>query len=127
MWCEFLRRNNFLISLYPDMPELKNVRISEINMQDEGQIVAISFDMPVYTERPPKKWKDLGDNTVGVRVDLSAVKEISLAASSFDYKGDIEIFKDESELIVVKITGTVNALIKAEYGFVQSVTAYMKE
>lgn len=126
MWCNFLGRANFLISLYPDMPELKDIRISGISMQDEGRIVEISFDMPFYTDRPPKKWQALGDNTVCVRVHFSAVQEISLAASSFDYKGDIKIFKDESELIVVEITGTVNALIKAEYGFIQSVTAYME-
>lgn len=127
MWCEVLERNNFLISLYNDLPELKNVRISEINIHDEGRIVAILFDMPNYAEKPPKKWRDLEDNTVCVRMDFSAVQEISLTCSSFDFKGDIEIFKDESELIVVRITGTVNALIKAESGFIQTVTSYIKE
>lgn len=125
MWYEHIGRSHFLISLYHDMPELRNVRISEINMMDEGKIVAITFDMPFYTENPPKKWRISKNNTVCVRIDLSAVKETSLFASSLDYNGDIDIFKDDSNLLVVKITGTVNVLIRAESGFVQSVTGYM--
>ncbi|RJX41702.1 hypothetical protein D3P09_07065 [Paenibacillus pinisoli] len=67
---------------------------------------------------------ELGDNTVAVRIDLSAVQEITLNSGSLDYKANIEIFKDEADLIVVKITGTANILIKAEAGFVQTVTGY---
>ncbi|MDQ0271295.1 Imm50 family immunity protein [Cytobacillus purgationiresistens] len=127
MWYEALERNNFLVNLYNKLPELEDVRISEINIHDEGRIVAIRFDMPRYAERPPEKWEDLGNNTVCVRVDLSAVKEITLNSGSSDYKGNIEIFKNDPESIIVKITGTVNALIKAESGFIQSVTGYFNE
>jgi hypothetical protein len=124
VWYDVLERNNFLVSLYNKLPELKNVRIAEMNIHDEGRIISIKFDMPYYAERPPKKWVELGDNTVSVRIDLSAVQEINLNSGSSDYRADIEILKDESELIVVRITGTVNALIKADSGFVQSVTGY---
>ncbi|WP_374019572.1 Imm50 family immunity protein [Paenibacillus thiaminolyticus] len=124
MWYEVLERNNFIVSLYEQVPELKDVRIAEVNIHDEGRIVAVKFDMPYYAERPPKKWVELGDNTVAVRIDLSAIQEITLSSRSFDYRANIEIFKDEADLIVVKITGTVNALIKAESGFIQSVTGY---
>ncbi|MFB5760804.1 Imm50 family immunity protein [Paenibacillus medicaginis] len=124
MWYEVLERNNFLVSLYERVPELKDVRIAEVNIHDEGRVVAVKFDMPYYAERPPKKWAELGDNAVAVRIDLSAIQEITLNSGSFDYNANIEIFKDEDDLIVVKITGTVNALIKAESGFIQSVTGY---
>lgn len=112
------------MSLYEQVPELKDVRIAEVNIYDEGRVVAVKFDMPHYAERPPKKWVEQGDNTVAVRIDLSAVQEITLNSSSFDYKANIEIFKDEADLIVVKTTGTVNALIKAESGYIQSVSGY---
>lgn len=127
MWSEVLERNYFLTSLYNDLPELKNVRISEVMIQDEGRVVAIVFDLPIYAEKPPEKWRNLSDNTICVRVDFSAVREISIASGLAEYKGDIEIFKDELELTVVRITGTVNALIKADSGFVQSVTSYYNE
>jgi hypothetical protein len=124
VWYEVLERNNFLVSLYEQVPELKDVRIAEVNIHDEGRVVAVKFDMPYYAERPPKKWVELGDNTVAVRIDLSAIQEITLNSGSVDYKANIEIFKDEVDLIVVKIAGTVNVLIKAESGFIQSVTGY---
>ncbi|OAS14699.1 Imm50 family immunity protein [Paenibacillus oryzisoli] len=124
MWYEVLERNNFLVGLYEQVPKLKDVRIAEVNIHDEGRVVAVKFDMPYYAEKPPKKWVELGDNTVAVRIDLSAIQEITLNSGSYDYKANIEIFKDEADLIVVKITGTVNVLIKAESGFIQSVTGY---
>ncbi|MGG1442442.1 Imm50 family immunity protein [Brevibacillus laterosporus] len=126
MWCDVLERNNFLVSLYEQVPELKNVRIAEINIHDEGRIVAVKFDMPYYAERPPKKWVELGDNTVSVRIDFSAIQEITLNSGLFDYMADIEIFKDEADLIIIRLTGSVNALIKAESGFIQSVTGYSR-
>jgi len=124
VWYEVLERNYFLVSLYEQVPALKDVRIAEVNIHDEGRVVAVNFDMPYYAERPPKKWVELGDNTVAVRIDLSAVQEFTLNSGSLNYKANIEIFKDEADLIVVKITGTVNILIKAETGFVQTVTGY---
>lgn len=121
-----MERNNFLVSLYEKVPELKEVRISEINIHDEGRIVAVKFDMPYYAERPPKKWVEQGDNTVAVRIDFSAIHEIKLSSGTLDFRANIEILKDEADLIVVKITGTVNAFIKAESAFIQTVTGYSK-
>lgn len=127
MWCDFLSRNYFLKSLYNEMPELKNVRIEEISIHEEGQMVTITFDMPYYADNPPKKWKELEDNVVLVSLDFFQLQEISITANSSYYRGDIDIYKDESELIVVKINGTVNALLKAECGLIQTVTTYLKE
>ena len=124
LWYEILDRNNFLVSLYEKVPELKDIRIAEIIIHDEGRIVAVEFDMPYYAEHPPKKWVEQGNNTVAVRVDLSAIHEIKLNSNTLDFRANIEIVKDEADLIVVMITGTVNALIKAESAFVQSVTGY---
>lgn len=124
LWYETLDKNKFLVSLYGQVPELKNVRIAEVNIHDEGRIIAIIFDMPYYAEFPPEKWVELNSNTVSVRVDLSAVHEIKLDSGKLDYRANIEILKDESDLIVVNITGTINSLFKAESGFIQSVTGY---
>ncbi|UTR16387.1 immunity 50 family protein [Salipaludibacillus sp. LMS25] len=123
MWYEVLERNHFLISLYDSVPELKNVRISELNIHDEGQVVAVLFDMPVYADNPPKKWNNIESNTVKVRIDFSAIQELSLTSSSLDYKGNIDIYRDESELITVKIDGTLKAHIKAESGFIQTISS----
>ncbi|WP_248565453.1 hypothetical protein [Paenibacillus sp. L3-i20] len=47
---------------------------------DEGRVVAISFVMSWYADFPPEKWIDYSGNTVHVRVDFSAVQEISLSS-----------------------------------------------
>ena len=125
MWNKNLDRNNFLTTLYNNVPPLKNIRIAEINIFDEGQVVAISFDMPSFADYPPKKWLEKGYNSVAVRLDFSFIKKLDIKAGTNDYRADVEIYNDNIDnLIVVKITGTINALIKAELGFFQSVTGY---
>ncbi|CRK84582.1 Imm50 family immunity protein [Neobacillus massiliamazoniensis] len=125
MWYSALERTHFLKNLYNDVPELKNVRIGEFSVQDEGQIVSISFDMPYYADNPPEKWVKQGYNTINVRLDFTAIRELSLKSGSQDFRGNIEINKDESDLLQIEITGTINAFIKAESGFLQSVEGYI--
>lgn len=125
MWYLNVDKNQFLISLYDRVPEIKNTRISEVSIHDEGQIVTISFDMPYFADKPPEKWIKFGYNNVHVRLDFSAVHELNILSNSHDYKGSIDITKDDSEMIIVKITGTINALIKAESGLIQSISGYI--
>ncbi|WP_165861098.1 hypothetical protein [Paenibacillus paeoniae] len=54
MWYEVLERNYFLVSLYEQVPELKDVRIAEVNILDEGRVVAVNFDMPYYAKDHPR-------------------------------------------------------------------------
>jgi hypothetical protein len=53
-----------------------------------------------------------------------AIQEMSLNSKAFDYKEDIDIYRDELELITIKIDVTVKAHIKAESGVIQTITSY---
>lgn len=54
MWHEALDKNIAICNLYNKVPELKNVRIAEINILQEGDKVSIKFDMPSHADNPPK-------------------------------------------------------------------------
>lgn len=125
MWHQYLQENRFISTLYSAVPQLNNVRISALKILDEGRRVTIQFDMPVYTEKPPQKWVDSGYNTVFVEVDLFDIREISLKSMDKNYRGDIEIKKDENGLIAISIHGSIQATIKADVGMIQSVRAYI--
>ena len=71
MWHESLDKNVFISNLYNEIPELKNVRIAQIKIVDEGDRVTLVFDMPYFADKPPKKWIDAGYNTTIVYLDFS--------------------------------------------------------
>ncbi|MBA2175388.1 hypothetical protein H0266_10830 [Halobacillus locisalis] len=126
IWYENLDKNNFLIRLYEEVPKILNVRFSNVRIEDEGQMVCFSFDMPRFADNPPAKWKELEDNTVHVEVSFSAVEKLTLKGLKEDYIGDLAIDIDNSGLVNAKITGTFDLSIIAEYGFIDSVSGYKK-
>ncbi|MBD3231404.1 hypothetical protein GF322_01960 [Candidatus Dependentiae bacterium] len=123
MWYEILENNFFIKKLYNKVPELKNVNISEINITNEGNKISIICSLPYYADYPPQKWIDSKHNTVFVEIDFFLIQEINIQAIKFDFfKGNIDIFLDENNLINVKITGDPKANFIANSGLIQSVT-----
>ncbi|MBD3231048.1 hypothetical protein GF322_00105 [Candidatus Dependentiae bacterium] len=76
MWCNFLENNFFIKELYKKIPELNNVRISEINVHDEGHRISIVFELPYYPDNPPQKWVNAKYNTAYVQIDFDALHRL---------------------------------------------------
>lgn len=124
MWYEYLDDNIFLVSLYNEVPPLTDVRIAEIKLFEEGDRASISFDMPRFVDRLPKKWEKLGYNTIVVQVDFFDVHAITISSSKNRYKGNVEIKRDENGSIVVDISGNLEVKLKANVGNIASVRGY---
>lgn len=126
MWHDCLDRSIFIKNLYNEVPYLKDVRIKELSIDDEGNQVKLGFDMPFYAEFPPEKWSGLGYNSVFVELDLFGIKEVIIKSSKNTYRGDIVIDKDDNNILNVRIIGSVEATIQAECGLIQRVSGYCK-
>lgn len=124
MWHKSLEKVMFITNLYTEIPQLTNVRISQIKIADEGDRVSLIFDMPYFADKPPKKWVALGYNTVIVQLDFFEIKEVMIKSNSRTYRGDIKIVKDENDTIFVNVIGSVETKIKAGIGMIQSVEGY---
>ncbi|MFD4707215.1 Imm50 family immunity protein [Gottfriedia sp. NPDC058432] len=124
MWYLSLENNLFLTNLYNEVPELKNIKIENINIVDGGRKVTLCFDMPIYAENPPQKWVNLGNNTVWVELDFFDISELEIKSMKTLEKCDIEIKYVENSFII-NITGTVDASMIAEYGYIQKVEGYI--
>ncbi|MGG5773670.1 Imm50 family immunity protein [Bacillus sp. X2(2017)] len=112
-------------SLYNRIPQLENVRIEGIYIKEEGRKVTLHFDMPFYAENIPKKWSNLGYNSIALQVDFFDIHSLEMKTSSDTYRGNIDINKDEKGLLDINVTGEIRAKIKAEYGFIQSINGYI--
>lgn len=124
MWVNNLSRNTFMLNLYKEVPPLKDVRIQAIKIEDEGSIVSLNFDMPIFADSPPKKWLQLGDNTVFVELDFFCISGLTIKSYDKPYRGDICIKQDKKGMLEVGISGSLDANFKAESGMVQSVRGY---
>ncbi len=124
MWSDYLSENRFLVSLYDEMPTLKNVQITQFRNSCSGNRVELVFDMPIYAQNPPKKWEEYKCNAVIVEIDFAALKTLDFKLNCTNYIGDIDIFLDENELVNLRIKGDIDVSLSAEYAFIQKVEGY---
>lgn len=124
MWSDYLSNNGFLISLYTQMPILKNVRIMQFRISCDKNNVELVFDMPVYADNPPEEWKKYKCNAVLVGIDFVSINTLDFKFKSENCIGNIDIFLDENELIHLKITGDINVNLLSERALIQKVEAY---
>ncbi|MCO1604047.1 Imm50 family immunity protein [Desulfosporosinus nitroreducens] len=127
MWYESLEKNMFIKNMYTEIPHLANVRIAQIKILDEGDRISLVFDMPYFADKPPKKWVGLGCNTAIVQVDFFDIKEVMLKSIDNRYRGSIEIEKDKEGMIIVEVTGSIGAKIRAGVGMIQSIEGYCNQ
>ena len=128
MWYNILQNNSFLKKLYNKVPELSNIRISEINIQNEENKISIIFYLPYYADTPPQEWVDAEYNTVFVQVDFLVIHNLYIeSANNCPFIGHAKINLDKNKLINIDIIGTLKAKIKAEIGLIRCVNAYLND
>lgn len=125
MWNEHFSDDKFISMIYSNVPPLKNLRIEKIEISHEGDAITIGFDLPIFPDKPPKKWLERGYTTAFIEIDFFDIKEVNIKSSENTYRGDIEIKKDvETDIFIVKIQGTVKVELKASVGIIRSVKGY---
>lgn len=126
MWYNSLINNKFLISLYKQIPDLKDVRIEKIEIEEEGEKVAIIFDMPRFADNIPLKWLQSGNDTVTVELNFWNIHNLKMYANNLKWKGSIKIENNKGGLRFL-LEGNVHCEFWAEVGMIQKVTSYIQE
>ncbi len=111
--------------LYNEIPELINVRILNIKIDDEGDKISIAFVMPKYADNPPKKWELLNDNSILVELNFYDIKKLSFTSSNKKMLGDINIELTGQNLLQLTISGALDVKLEAGVGQIQSATGYI--
>ena len=125
MWHRVLERNQFISSLYHEVPKLINVRIVGIKITDEGRRVSLHFNMPKFADNPPAKWRKSGYNAVFVELDFFDIQELKVSYSKENLMGNIILEKNEQDKFNVRISGAVNMELVADIGIIQTVSGYI--
>ncbi|MBP3950152.1 Imm50 family immunity protein [Bacillus suaedae] len=125
MWYKVLDGNKFISNLYDEIPQLINVRIEAIKIEEEGRKISINFNMPKFADNPPRKWSDLNYNTVFVELDFFDAQDLTIKSNKDKYRGNINVELDEAGKFEVNISGSVDMKLKADHGMIQSVSGYI--
>lgn len=126
MWHEILDKNNYIKSLYTQVPSLINVRINAIKVEDEGQRISLEFIMPTFAHTPPKKWINLQYNAVYIKLDFFQMEYLTFKLTKDKMQGNISIEKSKENKLKISIVGNVNLELIARYGMIQSVDGYIE-
>ena len=97
-----------------------NVRIDAISLKRDGTDVSVVFDMPVYPDNPPEKWK--GNNTVSIEITFFDISEFKLEMKDRNMYGNIDVFSYENKIKIV-VEGSVLCSFVAEAAAIQRISA----
>lgn len=120
MWYEVINQTEFLQKLFNNVPDLVNVEILNIQLEENKDRIRISLFIPVIVDNPPLKWKQLNYDSAIVDLDLFIISEFLLRCKSKKYIANISIEEHEKN-INIKCEGGVDMEICAEIGLIQSI------
>jgi len=125
MWYKHVGRNQSLYRLYKEIPNsLKNVRIENITIWDEGNRIKFIFDMPRYVDFPSERWH--GDyNALAVEIDFTSIAKLQISTISNTYRGDISINKNSEGLLEVNVVGNLTIHFIADTAIIQCFHPYL--
>lgn len=123
MWTEFLLDSNSINAIYNTLPELKQVSIKQIELQDNAKSCCVRIDLNKYSENPPAKWKLNKFNTVQIVLRLVDISSVSIKGWDTLNLVDFSFEKFDNK-ISLKVEGVTE--IEAEFSFLDlvSISAY---
>lgn len=125
MWYEKVDNIQFLHRLYNDIPNLKGIILHDLCVYEQGDKVTILFELPRLPDKMPIKWEKNKYNTIICKIDFYNVLKFSVFINNKLRISNIDLEKDV-EKIIIKIDGSINALIEAKYAMIQKIDGYKK-
>lgn len=119
MWIEYISNTTFFKRLFEDIPDLKNVYISKLSIENYNEKIKLSFILSRKIDYLPKKWEEHGFNALYVEIDFYDVSNFSMELDKHE-KSNIDIVLCE-EKIKVSISGGMKVEFISEASYLQKV------
>jgi len=123
MWYDYIDSENeiFLKRLYNPVPALKNIHLLKFWVSGNEDSMRLIFEMPYYADNPPEKWINKKYNTTIIELDVYCIKSLSINASDRRHYGELDIQKNENDLLNLCMKGEININVIAEGIFIQRI------
>ena len=122
MWVNYIKNTKFLMQLFNNVPELKDVEIEQFNMNYYGRKINIIIKLPQLIDEIPLKWKQNNFNAALIEMDFWDVTQFVMSMDN-NKKSKININKYD-DIILVEIQGGINAKFSSVGGYIQNVSGY---
>ena len=97
-WCDVIENPLAITSLYLSPPELSNVRIMAVSMNEDGPTVLIKIELPVFPDKPPLRWRRSGFNAAIMELRLFGISELRLEGWTVNNVAAILLYKNGAEV-----------------------------
>ena len=122
MWVNYIKNTKFLMQLFNNVPELKDVEIEQFNMNYYWRKINIIIKLPQLIDEIPLKWKQNNFNAALIEMDFWDVTQFVMSMDN-NKKSKININKYD-DIILVEIQGGINAKFSSVGGYIQNVSGY---
>ena len=122
MWVNYIKNTKFLMQLFNNVPELKDVEIEQFNINYYGRKINIIIRLPQLIDEIPLKWKQNNYNAALIEMDFWDVTQFVMSMDN-NKKSKININKYD-DIILVEIQGGINAKFSSVGGYIQNVSGY---
>jgi hypothetical protein len=126
-WTRHADRNEFFLQLFPDSPSLRDVRVLELGLHEDGPALSMTVNLNDFPTSPPAKWKEQSANRVQVRLVFFAMTSVQLTGWGTNNVCDIEIEKRDGRIRVNAAGGAWKLTAESEHLRLDRVSGYWDE
>ncbi|MFC9277887.1 Imm50 family immunity protein [Streptomyces collinus] len=126
-WTSLLHNPEGIAAIYQGAPpELSGVRVHEVVLYEDGPTLKLRLDLPLYPDRPPRKWAAQGFNTVQVEISLSGLRAITLDGFGTAISADVSL-SGENGVTLNVVSPETHIRAVSDVAFISKLTAYTNE
>jgi hypothetical protein len=95
-WWEATTNPSAVTSIYSQVPQLRDVRVMSVLLQDDGPTVLVRCSLPTVPDKPSLKWKRHAYDAAIVELRLLSVSEVRLESWSNESTGTLALTRNGS-------------------------------
>ena len=117
MWIGYVGNRKPIEAIYSIEPPLRDVRVIEIVLHEDGPRLSVRIDINQFPDKPPKKWLDRRFNRAQLTLMFIEIHELVIRGWSVDNIVSILIHPENGSMTVtMKGRGTE---IFGRFGFIE--------
>jgi hypothetical protein len=97
-WWEATANPTAVTSLYSEVPQLRDVRVMSVLMQEDGPTVLLRCCLPAFPDKPPLKWQRHAYNAAFLELRLLGASGLRLEGWSHENLGTVMLTRNGSSV-----------------------------
>lgn len=123
-WTQHLGNKLPIEAVYSQTPSLRNVRLHEIRLHQDGPQVSLRLDLNEFPDKPPRRWTAEGFNRAQLTLVLIDVSKFEMEGWNRDNIGDLAIEERDGNVCLELVSESVRIVCCAKFLEVEKLSGY---